>query len=153
MGTASSVAGGARASPIGPKSMQNSTFLVLLRPISAPKLKTGPPKGVGSRSCEGLAVIWTRIVEPSKVGEDLFFFGDHLIFNKKSPQSYSRLMKIWVKFLYGGIKLPKKPPPPFAKSWLRARAQLTQKLGPLTAIPLIEKISFANVNPMTQIFR
>ena len=27
-----------------------------------------------------------------------------------------------------------------------------QKLAPLTAIPLIEKISFANANPIKQIF-
>ena len=59
----SSVGGGARAYPIGLKSMQNSTFFVLLRPIFAPKLKIAPPTGFGSRSCEGLAVIWTRIVE------------------------------------------------------------------------------------------
>ena len=31
-------------------------------------------------------------------------------------------------------------------------AQLTLKLAPLTAIPLIKKISFANANPITQIF-
>ena len=29
-------------------------------------------------------------------------------------------MKIWVKFVYGCIKLQKKPPSPFAKSWQRA---------------------------------
>ena len=38
------------------------------------------------------------------------FFVDHLIFTEKSPQSNSRLMKIWVKFVYGWIKLPKRPP-------------------------------------------
>ena len=43
--------------------MQNCTFLVLLRPIFTPKMKTAPPKGCGSRSCKGLAVVWTRIVE------------------------------------------------------------------------------------------
>ena len=60
----SSVARGGYSPPIGLKSMQNSTFLVLQRPIFAPKLKTAlPPTGLGSRSCEGLAVIWTRIVE------------------------------------------------------------------------------------------
>ena len=32
-------------------------------------------------------------------------------------------------------------------------AQLTQKLAPLTAIPLMENNSFANANPITQIFR
>ena len=67
---------------------------MLLRLIFAPKMKTAPPTGLGSRSCEGLTVIWTRKVEfffwsTLKVdqekwldfGEDLFlFFGDHLIF-------------------------------------------------------------------------
>ena len=38
-------------------------FLVLLRPIFAPKMKTAPLTGLGSRSCEGLPVIWTRKVE------------------------------------------------------------------------------------------
>ena len=37
----------------------------------------------------------------------------------------------------------------FAHRW----AQLTQKLAPLTAIPLIEKICFASANPITQILR
>ena len=39
------------------------------------------------------------------------FFWDHLIFTEKSLQSNSRLMKIWVKFIYGWIKLTKKPLP------------------------------------------
>ena len=39
-------------------------------------------------------------------GEDLFFW-DHLVL----PQSNSRLMKIRVKFVYGWIKIQKKPPP------------------------------------------
>ena len=43
--------------------MQNSTFFVLLKPIFALKMKTALPKRFGSRSCEGLAVVWTRIVE------------------------------------------------------------------------------------------
>ena len=30
-----------------------------------------------------------------------FFFGDQLIFTNKTPLSYSRIMKIWVKFVYG----------------------------------------------------
>ena len=43
--------------------MQNSMLLVLLRPIFAPKMKIAPlPMGYGSRSCEGLAVNWTSIV-------------------------------------------------------------------------------------------
>ena len=52
-----------------------------------------------------------------------FFFGDHLVLTEKQPQSDSRQMKIWVKFVYCCFHLPKKPPPPFAKSWLRAWAK------------------------------
>ena len=121
---------------IGLKSMQNSTFLVLLN-------KNSHPNGLGSRSCEGLAVIWTWEVdffflERTQVsqqkrlnfGEDLlfghhlisagitdsilvmtFFWGvDHLILTKKPPQSDSRLMKIWVKFVYCWFHLWKRPP-------------------------------------------
>ena len=128
-----------------------------------------PPKGFGSWSCEGHAVIWTRVVElfgseahPKSVKTFFFFlwrslvfgrknllnfwfppekafefrwrpcfffvfFWDHLIFTEKLPQSNSRLMKIWIKFVYGWIKLPKKPPPPFVKSWLRAWLRLESK--------------------------
>ena len=51
--------------------MQNSTFFGLLRPIFAPKMKTAPPKGIWELNCcEGLAVVWTRIVE-------FFWFGAH----------------------------------------------------------------------------
>ena len=183
-------------------------------------MKIALPKRFGSRSCEGLAVVWTRIVEflgsgahpksvktyfleitwfrqknPLNFGEDLFccwrspafgqkktlnfwfrpenpvwisvenffffffgdhlhlaeknpwvsdfgrkqtleflisaeknlwisvktfFFGDHLILTENPPESNLRLMKIWFKFIFVCIKLPKKPPhPPFAKFWLR----------------------------------
>ena len=128
--------------------MQNSTFFVLLRPIFAPKMKTAPPKGFGTRSCEALAVVWTRIVEICGSGAHAqsvmtfffwkshvfgqknplnfrfwpkktfkfrrrpFFFRDYLRLTKKTPQSRLKLMKIWVKFVYGCIKLPKKLPPP-----------------------------------------
>ena len=138
--------------------MQNSECLVLLRPIFAPKMKTAPPTGLGSRSCERLAVIWTRHVEffvfwsSPKVGQENwlnfgenlsffffleitksrpekpfqfwwrpFFFGDHLILTQKPPQSDSRLMKIWVKFVYCCFHLQKISP--FAKSWLRTWAK------------------------------
>ena len=50
--------------------------------------------------------------KPLNFVEDLFFFGDHLILTEKPPESNLRLMKIWVKFVFGCIKLPKKPPPP-----------------------------------------
>ena len=39
------------------------------------------------------------------------------------------------------------------KQHLHRWAQLMQKLAPLTAVPLIENISYANANPITQIFR
>ena len=44
-------------------------------------------------------------------GEDLFF-GDHLILTQKPPQFGSRLMKIWVKFVYCCFHLSKKPAAP-----------------------------------------
>ena len=134
--------------------MQNSTFFVLLRLIFAAKLKIAPaPSGFGSRSCERVAVIWTRIVKflgpgahPKLVKTFYFFiyylfyfFGDHLIsaiktlricdFGRKNlsnfgedlffswrslrkpPQSHLKLIKIWVKFVYGCIKLLKRPRP------------------------------------------
>ena len=45
------------------KSTQNTTFLVLLKPIFAPKMKIAPPLGLAMRSFEGLAVIWSRKLE------------------------------------------------------------------------------------------
>ena len=44
-------------------------------------------------------------------GENLFF-GDHLILTQKPPQFGSRLMKIWVEFVYCSFHLSKKPAPP-----------------------------------------
>ena len=44
----SSVARGVPA-PIGLKSMQNTTFFVLLRPIFAPIIKIVPPNGIGDQ--------------------------------------------------------------------------------------------------------
>ena len=109
--------------------MQNCTFLVLLRPIFAQKMKTAPSKRFGSRSSEVVAAI--RPEEPFKsvisaeksdsISVKTFFFGDHLFLGKKLPQSDSRAMKIWVKVAYSCLNLPKKPPP-FTKSWLRACA-------------------------------
>ena len=87
--------------------MQNTTFLVLLRTIFAPKMKIAPiPMGLASRSCEGLAVIWSRKVKfyfwtSLKVGqenwvnlgEDLFFFWKHLI---SVGKTVSILVKIFL---------------------------------------------------------
>ena len=41
--------GGGGLEPIGLKSMQNRTFLVLLQLIFAQKMKTAPPKGFGEK--------------------------------------------------------------------------------------------------------
>ena len=110
----SSAASGGREgglAPIGLKSMQNTTFLVLLRPIFAPKMKTATPMGLGSRSCEGLPVIWTRNVEfffsgshPKLVKKTdwisvktffLFFFGDHLISAGKTVSILVKTFFFW----------------------------------------------------------
>ena len=53
-------------------------------------------------------------------GEDLFFLEITCFWAKKPPQSDSRAMKMWVKVAYSCLNLPKKPPSPFTKSWLRA---------------------------------
>ena len=101
--TCSCVARGGRAItyPTGLKRMQNNTFLVLLRPSFAPKMKTAPPTGLGSRKCKELAVIWTRKVEFFVCGahpklvrrsdwilvKTFFFLGDHLISAGKNVSS------------------------------------------------------------------
>ena len=78
----SSVAmGGGSSLPIGLKSTQNRTFLVLLRSIFAQKMKTAPPKGFGSRSCGGLADIRPKI--RLNFGENLFF-GRSPVFERKN---------------------------------------------------------------------
>ena len=99
--------------------MQNRTFLVLLRPIFAQKMKTAPPKRFGSRSSEVVAAIrpeelFEFVISAEKsvsISVKTFFFGDHLFLGKKPPQSDSRAMKIWVKVAYSCLNLPKKPPP------------------------------------------
>ena len=62
----SSVARGAAEgdrAPIGLKSMQNTTFLDAFEADFCSKNENSPPMGLASRSCEGLAVTWTRKVE------------------------------------------------------------------------------------------
>ena len=64
------IAGGRhRATPHWPEKYANTSFLVLLRPIFAPLMKIAPPMELAIRSCEGPAVVWTRIV-------NFFFFLD-----------------------------------------------------------------------------
>ena len=83
---------GGSSPTVGLKSMQNSTFLVLLRPIFAPHMRTVPPSKFESRSCEGLAVVWTRIVEffgsgvhPKPVKT---FFLRSPVFRRKNPLNF-----------------------------------------------------------------
>ena len=69
--------GGATSPPIGPKRMQNSTFLGLLRPIFVPKMKTElPQRNWGAEVVKDLPLLVEFFCSgaPSKVGEDLFFF-------------------------------------------------------------------------------
>ena len=60
--------GGGYSFPIRLKSMQSSTFLVLLRPIFAPKLKTAPLKGIGRAEVakylqqSGVFFFWSSLV-------------------------------------------------------------------------------------------
>ena len=163
----SSVARGGCRPPIGLKSMQNSMFFVLLRPIFAPKMKTAPPPtGLVSRSCEGLAVIWNRIVEFFCSGAHpkfvktlfiflLFFFrspnfgrknrlnfGEDLFF-LRSPGFDRKTASVYFKTVEnsGQVRLllfpASKKAPPFAKSWLRACSyHLTSRAVPL--FPSIE---------------
>ena len=67
-------AGGARGPPIGLKSMQNRTFLVLLKPVFAQKMKTALLKGFWSRSCEGVLF--------------LFFFWRSPVFGRKNRLNF-----------------------------------------------------------------
>ena len=104
--------------------MQNTTLLVLLRPIFVPKMKTVPQWNWRADAVQDLPLfgpekwIFFCWISP-KVGQKTdwisvnpFFFGDRLILTEKLPQSDSRLMKIWIKFVYCCFQLPKKPPPP-----------------------------------------
>ena len=47
-----------------------------------------------------------------RISVKIFFLLRSPKFDKKQPQSRLKLMKIWVKFVSGCIKLPKQPPPP-----------------------------------------
>ena len=87
-----SVARGGSSPPIGLKSLQNRTFLELLGPIFAQKMKTAPPKGFGCRSCEGVDVIWPE--EPFEfpisarkslwISVKTFFFSGSPVFGRKN---------------------------------------------------------------------
>ena len=133
--------------PIRLKSMQNSTFLVLLN-------KNSHPNGLGSRSCEGLAVFWTWEVDffflertqswsaeatefwwrpffwtsPNFGWNNRFNFGDDLFFGGggRSPDFNKKTASICFKTNenLGQVRLllfsPLKKAPLFAKSWLRA---------------------------------
>ena len=104
--------------PIGLKSIQNTPFLALLRPIFALKTKRALPNGIGD---ENWSRIWCNF-DQKKLGFNLaedFFFGDHLnldritvsilvktfflettnIWTQKPTQSDWRPTKIWVKIV------------------------------------------------------
>ena len=129
--------------------MQNCTFLVLLRPICAEKMKTAPPNEFGCQSCEEVGVnrpkkpFEFRISAEKSVSfsAKTFFFWRSPVFGLKKPvefrilakksvsiserpcESDLRTMKIVVKVACSCLTLSKKPPPPpppFFKSWLRA---------------------------------
>ena len=119
--------------------MQNLTFLVLLRPIFAQKMKTAPPpEGIWCRRCKGFVVI--RPEEPFEfpisaeksvsISVKTFFFLEITCFWAENPfefpilaeksvsisdkpfESDSRAMEIRVKVAYSCLTLSKKPPPP-----------------------------------------
>ena len=134
---ASSVARGANGArappPIGLNSMQNSMLLAVLRlvfalkrEIAPPQTKIFPPKIVKWEVKVGVS--WQK--NALKFGKD--FFLEITRFWQKNAlnllQSNWNQMKIRVKFVYSWIKLQKKPPPPFAKSWLRDYFQPLKKL-------------------------
>ena len=138
--------GGLEPPPIGLKSMQNCTFLELLKPIFAQKMKTAPPKGFWCQSWEGVAVIrpeepFELPISPEKslsLSVKTFFFLEitciwaekafefpisaekYVSILDKPFESDSRAMKIRVKVAYSCLTLSKKSPPLFSKSWLRA---------------------------------
>ena len=141
--TVSSVArggGGARAPPIGLWSMQNRTFLVLLRPIFCEKLKTAPPKENSTPWNVWISDFGRKI--SLNFGEDLFFFfffGDHLILGGKNVWISELSEKFCLKFRANRVKLIQEQwkfgsrsfalfslfqkSPPFSKSWLPAWLQ------------------------------
>ena len=87
------------------------------------------------------------------VGEDLFCFfcfGDHLILDRKTLRIFLNPieMKIRVKFVYGWIKVQKKPPP---LSEILATRLISLWKNHLTAFQQgmkIEKESFQTVSPI-----
>ena len=125
--------------------MQNRTFLVLLRPIFAEKLKTATQRiwvvKLWSR-CRELA--WTSVWISDfgrrtrlNFGEDVFFFlrspvfglKNHLNFRfwPKNPSQFriNRVILIREQWKFGSrslavVSLFQKSPPSFFKSWLRA---------------------------------
>ena len=87
--------------PIGLKSIQNSTYLVLLRPIFAPKMKTLPPTGLGSRRFKKLLLFgpekWsffsgahTKLIRSDWILVKAFFFW-------RSPDFDRKTASIWFK--------------------------------------------------------
>ena len=104
--------------PIGQKSMQNRTFLRLLRPIFAQKI------------CEGIAVIWAEeVFEMSRkirldFGKELFFLEITCFWAEKLFEfsiSAGKSVSIWVmtfSFFFEITCFWAKIPPPFLKNHL-----------------------------------
>ena len=92
--------GGGLEPPIGLKSTQIRTFLVLLRPIFAQKMKTAFPKGFGEEAVKDLQNEFPNLAEKSvsiSVNTFLFFFlEDHLFLGGKavSISDYSRKIRL-----------------------------------------------------------
>ena len=70
MQKSSSVARGGLYPYISLKSMQNSTFLVLLRPIFAPKRKTAPQRDRGAEIVKDLLLFGPEKWSAPKVGQE-----------------------------------------------------------------------------------
>ena len=102
-----------------------------------------------SRICTmSCLLIWFESLQKVAVNGELtglVFFGDHLILTKKPPQSNSRLMKIWVKFVYWCFKLPKKPFP-YLQNPGYATAQDSGKLQLSNTLRIVPWKIFQNEN-------
>ena len=106
------------------------------------------------QSFQSASCIFVKQLKFSAISHEL---GEHIVLEKH--ENDLKLGNVKLVFLFGGI--------PHAVYQacngiyicgknvyaMHRWAQLTQKLAPLTAIPLIEMIIFANANPMRQIFR
>ena len=96
-------AGGGLEPPIVLWSMQNCTFLVLLRPIFCEKLKIAPPYENSPPSNVWISEFGRKI--SLNFGEDLFFFGDHLNLGGKNLWISELSEKFRLDFRTNRVKL------------------------------------------------